>query len=123
MAKSTSKGFSLLEVIAAFAIMALVAGALLPFATGSLRHTQASFSKARAASLARNKLEEVLAMPGVPDDESSHFNENFSYRIHVSPKNRTSTLGLALYSIEIEVFWGQRSLRLQTEKLVLEDGR
>ena len=123
MAKSASKGFSLIEVIAAFAIMALVAGALLPFATDSLRHTQASFSKARAASLARNKLEEILAMPGVPDDEVSRFNENFSYRIQISPKSHTSALGLALYSIEIEVFWGQRSLRLQTEKLVLEDGR
>jgi len=51
MEASVSKGFSLLEVVVAFAIMSMLASVLLPFASQSIRQTQTAFQKARAASL------------------------------------------------------------------------
>lgn len=123
MEASVSKGFSLLEVVVAFAIMSMLASVLLPFASQSIRQTQTAFQKARAASFARNKLEATLAVPGKPSPESGRFNQSFTYRLDVWPKTANGSMGLGLYVIHIQVFWAGKSLSMQTEKLVLEEQR
>ena len=124
--KSRLAGFTLLEVLVAFAILALSLGVLLQvFATG-LRNTTVAENYSQAAMYA----ESILAAVGVgePLQEGSDggaIDEIFSWRSRVSVYNDEALefddLQAKAYQVIVEVFWGEseheRSVSLQTLRL------
>ncbi len=119
-------GFTLIEVLVAFAIMAFALGALLQtFATG-LRSLGTAQSYTTAALQARSKLAEIG--PIVPLEQGEHSGEladGFAWRARVEPYEPAVPEGvpggprLSGYKVEVTVSWsGGREVSLTTLRLV-----
>jgi len=63
------RGFTLLEVLVATTIMAVAVGTLLSALTTSLNNAARVGDSDRAAMLAKNKLDELLAEPSLPPNQ------------------------------------------------------
>lgn len=131
----TQAGFSLLEVLVAFAIFAVSMGVLLQvFATG-LRSVRLSAEYTRAALLA----ESVLAQIGVTEEleegeDGDEIDERYRWRSQVTVYERadedeqtavTSGFGSTIpYRIDLDILWGEdqhpQSLRVTTLRLQAE---
>jgi prepilin-type N-terminal cleavage/methylation domain-containing protein len=64
--RRTRGGFTLLEVLVAVTIMAVVIGALIAGLTGSMSNARWALDSDRAAMLAKRTMDELLAVPVVP---------------------------------------------------------
>lgn len=120
------RGFSLLEILVAFAILSVSLGVLLQvFATG-LRNAGAADDYTQATLYA----ESILAAIGkeTPLAEGNHsgpINEQFSWRSRISPYLEgmpdSEKTHVRAYRIEVEVFWTglaqHRSVALETLRL------
>jgi len=122
-----SRGFSLLEVLVAFTIFALVVGGLFQvFGTG-LRGAHLSESHTRAVLLAQSKLAELDAAEGLTTgEERGRFDERFRWRVRIEPyaeqDHALDELSMQPLTTTVEVFWGEgkreRSVTLTTLHLV-----
>lgn len=123
---SGQRGFSLLEVLVAFAILSIALGVLLQiFATG-MRNESLAEEYSQAAQYAESILtaygREGPLAEGV---RSGPINERFSWRGTVSAQAEglpdPEKIGLRAYHISVEVFWGEaarpRSVVLETLRL------
>jgi general secretion pathway protein I len=61
--RQTQKGFSLIEVVVALAIVALMLGAVYQVSTGAVRSTVRTDNYLRALAMAQSRLTEASAMP------------------------------------------------------------
>jgi general secretion pathway protein I len=121
------KGFSLLEVLVAFAILALSLGVLLQVIATGLRNT----AIAEDYTEARLYAESILAALGreSPLQETvseGQIDEKFSWRSSVAAyreENLTPAPGMMPYQLVVEVFWHSssqtRSVTLETLRLVV----
>ena len=66
MRRASGRGFTLLEVLVATTIMAVAIGTLLGALTTSVRNANRVTDSDRAATLAKQKLDELLAEPTLP---------------------------------------------------------
>ena len=79
-------GFTLLEVLVAFLLLAVVGGALMELFQGGLRRLAITDEYARAGLLARSKLAELEALRLLePGDREGRFDEEFRYRLTLTP--------------------------------------
>ena len=127
-------GFSLLEVLAAFVILALVATALFRLFSGSLTNASAAEEWSRALLLAESQLDQAASTQ--PLKEISERGSDSTGRIQwetrvvpysppdVSPdlEHAAELLGTRLYRVTTDVKFpgvikGERSLSLSTVKL------
>jgi general secretion pathway protein I len=110
------RGFSLLEILVAFTILALSLGLLMQIFSGSLRNTDITRDQAQAAVLARSLLagmgqETTLAAT----DATGTFTEKFRWRVEVLPFVEAPRQGeneavrtqksLDLWQINVQVAW------------------
>jgi general secretion pathway protein I len=119
-------GFSLLEVLVAFTILALAVGTILSlFATG-LRNTAVASDYARALILAESRIAyyQGLDPQQLVSGEGNGTEAGFHWHSRVSPYDEVPTASgrpLRLYRIEVAVKWGgearQRSLQLSTLRI------
>ena len=139
MKRTGQRGFTLLEVLVAFAILGISLGVLLQaFATG-LRNT----ALAEEYTLATLHAESVLAMIGIEEplqegDLQGEIDDKFAWRAVVtvfedeaSDDSAASQLNRRLaatpYHVVAEVFWGNgnggsaRSVALETVRLALDE--
>lgn len=124
------RGFSLLEVLVAFAILSVSFGVLLQvFATG-LRNVGAADDYTQATLYA----ESILAAIGkeTPLEEGQHsgpINDQFSWRSRISPYTEDmpdpEKTRVRAYRVEVDVYWSgltqERAVALQTLRLAPVD--
>ncbi|RFC32855.1 MAG: general secretion pathway protein I [Candidatus Nitrotoga sp. SPKER] len=131
----SSRGFSLLEVLVAFVILALILGVLMQIFSGGLRNASRVDEYQQATLLGQSKLALIgIETPLKVSESDGEFNA--VYRWHVSirpylvPPTQTNDqtglpvpiLPVSLLEVEIQVLWGDsaqpRSASLKTLRLV-----
>ena len=99
-------GFSLIEVLVAFAILALSLGVLMDIFGGGLRNLGTSSAYTRAMLLAQSRLAEYGAsVPLRAGSSQGDFDTSYRWRADVAEQPAVY-LGVALYRIHLEVLWG-----------------
>jgi general secretion pathway protein I len=112
-------GFTLLEALIAFAILAIALAGLLQGALAGLRATQAAGRMEEALARARTRLAALEAMPIVPGDQRGDDGGGFAWRMRIVPEARAG--GLTLYAVTVAIGWRDggtpREVRLETQRL------
>ncbi|MEF9425788.1 MAG: type II secretion system minor pseudopilin GspI [Candidatus Mariimomonas ferrooxydans] len=124
------KGFTLIEVIVAIAILAISLVAVMQLFAGGLRAGNMSHNYTLAIVHAKDKMEE-LSFDLVKD--SGEFEDGFKWESDVQPYEalydelnlRLEDSGLNLFKIKVKVSWGsspnkQKSVQLVTLKIQAE---
>lgn len=118
-ARSRQRGFTLIEIMAAFALFALLFGMVLQILSTSLSNTRRAGDFTQAALWAQSKLDvagiETMLEPG---RTRGQFDERFSWVLEVSEELVFDERGLdaldlpiALYRLDLIVEWGERPVR------------
>ena len=128
----TQQGFTLLEVLVAFAILGIALGTLLQTFAVGLRNTALSEEYTQATLYAESVLaglgvEEALeegSLGGELDDKYSWRGSASVYQEPDGPELEDN--GLLPYHVQVEVYWvdddKERSVSLETLRLSIEDG-
>ena len=104
-----SRGFTLLEVLVAFTILAVALVALLRAFSSGLRGLDAAETASIAVQHARSKMAEIgSAMPLEPGAEEGAFDDGFRWRVTIEPHQigdgaAAETLPLLPYEVEVTV--------------------
>ncbi|GGC02057.1 hypothetical protein GCM10011352_30320 [Marinobacterium zhoushanense] len=121
------RGFTLLEVLVAFVLLAMMLGVVLNLNSLALDTTRRAALKQEALMLAQSQMDRVLANPRLEQGrETGRFeDERFEWEVRVRQfdfpdwepsENETP---VEPYEIEVSVFWGRdQSLTLNTLRLV-----
>ena len=122
---SSAKGFTLLEVLVAVALLGIAITIVLQLFSAGLKAIAVSEDYVSAAAKAEAKMREVLDNDTLAEGSTSEIS-NDGYRLDVSAAStlseRTDTLQVMLMDILVTVHWTkgpkERSLSLRTMKLV-----
>ncbi|MBN8893677.1 MAG: prepilin-type N-terminal cleavage/methylation domain-containing protein [Rhodanobacter sp.] len=105
-----ANGFTLLEVIAAIALLAIAFTVLMRVAGGSIRLSENAADHSEAALWARSLLDTAFTNEPVrPGSTSGRFDQRFRWQLNVAPWRPGSTPAqapLQLYQLDLEVSWG-----------------
>jgi general secretion pathway protein I len=107
--KAGSRGFTLLEVLVAFTILAVALVALLRAFSSGLHGLDAAETASIAAQHARSTMAEVgTAIPLEPGAEEGVFDDGFQWRVAIEPHElgdeaAAETLPLLPYEVEVTV--------------------
>ncbi len=108
-------GFSLIEVLVAFSIMALALGVLYQSSAGSVRAGVAAEHTARAALWGESLLAAYHEVPAGGVDAAGQTADGYTWRAWTSPLARRDGAGLALYRIDVLVSWQDRGAAQQMQ--------
>ena len=116
------RGFSLLEVLVAFAILGLTLGVLMNVFSGGLRNLGDGSHYTRAVLDAQSRMAEIgLSQPLVPGETSGDVDATYRWSARVVPLALSPSGNVSLYQVDVTVKWGegaaQRAVSLQTLKL------
>jgi general secretion pathway protein I len=123
------RGFTLLEVLIAFAIAALAVGALVQGAAAGIRNTRESALYAEALSRARSHLAaEERTSPLVPGDQAGDDGSGFRWRTRIVPLEIAPLTGegtadanpgprVILYTVAVTIEWQGGQVSLATERV------
>ena len=102
-----ARGFSLLEMVVAIAILGLALGALYQAAAGATRNVRIDEKYAYGVELARSLLAANSPAPAQGVSQSGETEGGFAWRVATRPINleRTSLAGVSLQEIEVGVSW------------------
>ncbi len=122
---SSDEGFTLVEVLVAFAVLAVTLIALVNIFGTGFRGIEAAESKTLALRLAQSKLAEVSSNQQLQaGEQSGRFDDKYAWRLRVTPYvatgNSAGRRRLEANWVEVEVTWAtsnhrrQRSVTLTT---------
>ena len=135
MIKHNQGGFSLLEVLVAFAILGISLGVLLQIFSTGMQATSLSEDYTYATSLAESKLAAIgVETPYQQGAKEGKFNGKYAWRTTILPYqapvnenrlgegfNTSMNLPAILYQVKVEVFWTtggkRRTVVLKTLRL------
>lgn len=117
MSRRRARGFSLLEVLVAFSILALSLGILMRIFSGSLTNVEVSHDQAQAVVLAQSLIAAAgITAPLVPGESAGAAGGIFEWTMHIRPFQDelaqaeqafpVTPGSLNLWEIEVEVTWG-----------------
>ena len=106
--RRSPKGFTLIEVLVAFAVAALGLAALMQIFGTGLQSARISEGYARATLLAESKLASVgIEEPLVAGESGGDFGDGFRWRLIVQPLDDGETTALvASFRVRVTVSWG-----------------
>ena len=132
--KRTSAGFSLLEVLVAFVILALTLSVTMRIFSGGLRNAALADDYSRALLLAQSRLAELSVQP-LAGEASGEFDGKYRWHSTIHPRiDEASAAGIgapllpvSLMEIEVRVAWGEeggksREIALHTLQLAPAQG-
>lgn len=120
------KGFTLIEAIAAFVLLALFIGVLMSALSKSMRQTVRAEQESLAAQWAQSKLDLVgIGEKLETGSTRDRFDDDYRWEMVVEEYEPVrdepldaefdlSTLGMNLYRIDLDVFWGPRGRERST---------
>jgi general secretion pathway protein I len=120
-----ARGFSLLEVIAAIAVLAIAFAALMQVAGSSLSLTARAAERTEAALRARSLLDGAFVIDQMrTGDSDGRFDDRYAWHMTVtqvqmpgqSPDDANAS-GARMYRLDLDVIWGERSARFSTLRL------
>jgi len=114
-APSAQRGFTLIEVMAAFAIFAVLFGIILQILSTSISNTRRSGDFTQAALLAQSQLDmvgiEALPQPGT---YSGRYTDEYRWELVIEPYRIEDERGVTydelpidLYYVGLTVYWGE----------------
>ncbi|SDG09305.1 prepilin-type N-terminal cleavage/methylation domain-containing protein [Dyella sp. 333MFSha] len=123
-------GFSLLEVIAAIAVLAIAFAALMQVAGSSMSLTARANERTQAALRARSLLDGAFVMDPIREgDSEGRIDDTYRWRMNVSryqvpgarPVPDGSMAAAVIYRIDLDVMWGpegsERHARFSTLRM------
>ncbi|MGE0823865.1 MAG: type IV pilus modification protein PilV [Candidatus Binatia bacterium] len=136
----TDRGFTLLEVMVALAVLAVGIVAALDAFGGSLRLTTKASRRTQAAIYAQNVMDRVLAQSILEDgEENGEFPGGFTWRVQVSevppdedesrlqPNRPNQNEFFHLKQVDVGIFWnegtGEQSFVLHSLRTVTEQSQ
>lgn len=128
--RNIEKGFTLIEVMVAVAVLAISIVTIMQLFSGGLRSSKISKDYTRAVIHAKAKMEEIILKPasGSGDFSDDSTKNKFHWEAEVSPYTEASLTGLGsetkplnLMKIKVKVSWAdndkQKFIELATLKL------
>ena len=116
-----SRGFTLIEVLIALTMFAVIGGGLLQLFNQGLRAARLADDRAHAALLARSKLTELQAFPYLrPGTLTGSFDDGFRWEASLSLADAAGNRVMRLLPLDAEILisWGNgpdtRSFRLRS---------
>lgn len=118
-----ARGFTLVEILVALTMFAIVGGALLQLFQSGLRTARISTEHTHAIFLARSKLTELQAYNYLePGTLAGNFADGYRWQAELTPAPESESVGsnrwLQPLALKLTVFWGerdaQRSFELQS---------
>ena len=112
--KRASAGFSLLELLVAFVILALTLSVMMRIFSGGLRNVGLADEYSRATLLAESRLAELGVQP-VEGEAEGEFDKKFRWRSTIRPwaddadtqDAEAQPVPVRLMKIEVRVAWGE----------------
>lgn len=125
------KGFTLIEVLTAMAVLGISVGLVIALFAGGLRSAGTSQTYSRALLLARYKMDEglVIGGSGLSEGEADGTVLKYKWKRSVSPfyfSDKAEAGGASnLYSVEVKVSWkdGLKNKEVALQSLMASDGR
>jgi len=105
-----ARGFSLLEVIAAVALLAICFGALMRVASASLNLASRASGYSQSAMWANSLMDRVFVVD-FPEEGSTHgaFDADYTWSMHVSSPvdalREPTNVPVHLYQVDLDVSW------------------
>lgn len=113
--RSEQSGFTILEVLVAFVVAALLLSMILSGFSQGLSNLARVDTRAQAALIAQSRLAEVGVLsplqPGVYQGVEDA-GRRYSWRVNVTPLDweyagRLAVMGTVLYRVDVQVSWGE----------------
>lgn len=116
-------GFTLLEILVAFVVLALVGGALLQLFQGGLQNLAAGEGHGRAALLAESTLSQLRAAHTLsPGEQRGELEPGYNYRLVLAPYLENGEPRPALLQADLQISWDEGARSYQLRTLVLPPG-
>lgn len=124
---SSARGFTLIEVLVAFAILALTLAALMQVFAAGLRSTDAVDRHLMATMLAKSVLDDLgTEIPIAAGESSGEIEQGYRWIVRIQPSAAIPSVAVAEwvqtpYEIQVEITWNDRPItRLTTLRVVAE---
>jgi general secretion pathway protein I len=101
------RGFTLLEILVAFVVLALVGGALLQLFQGGLHNLTTGDGYSRAALFADSTLSRLRAEPALAaGEQQGDLQDGYRYSLALSPYAEDGEIQPGLLQADLKISWG-----------------
>jgi len=129
--KPIEKGFTLIEIMVAMAVLAIALTVIFELFSGGLRLAGKSENYSRAIFYGRQLLEEICLQKNLSEnEEEGEFAGGYTWRYEIKPlsvlieQNGDNNFSLKIFDVKVSVFWpsgeNKKTINFETFKTVVE---